>query len=192
MDNYKTFVTDSINEHDKNMKEQRKLLKDAMFFDYIEVNSDIENDKIVFYDENDKKILKADFEIVSTYNIMYNIWTWGWGDPSFRRKWTRIITKIANYGFTLDPQKNYHLKLELINSRFSISDQLQIDIHLSITSALSKIPNIYGIVLPLDDDPEKSQFLFSEEKKRFKILKNFKGSYKILYLFLFNIETSTR
>ena len=185
MENYKTFITDSLSEYDKNMKEQQKMLKNAEYFEFFNSEDNTENDKISFYDENNKKIFEAEYEVIGTYNSYYGLWTWAWGNPAFDKKWTRIITKILNYGFSLDPKKNYHLKLELVNSRFIISDYIQIDIHLAIASALSKIKNIYGLVPLLDSKNE----VFLSYSKRQKIMKNLHDdNIEINYLFLFNIK----
>jgi hypothetical protein len=188
MDSYKTFVTDSISEYDKNMKEQNKLLKNAEYFEFLNSNDSTENDKIFFYDNDGIKILEADYEVIGTYNALYALWTWAWGNPAFDKKWTRIITKILNYGFSLDPKKNYHLKLELVNSRFIISDNIQIDIHLAIASALSKIKNIYNLVISSD---EKKIVKDENNRKRQKIFKNLEdNNVQIHYLFLFNIKSN--
>ena len=178
MDNYKKFVTVSLSEYDKNIKEQKKIFKNATAYEIKQTDNNMENDKFMFYNNDDEKIIEADFEVISTYTSIHDLWTWGWGTPTFSKKWTRIITKILNYGFSLDPKKEYHLKTELINSRFVISDPLQIDIHLAIASALSKIPNIYSFVMP----EEKN------EKGKYKIIKNKNDNFKILYVFLFNIK----
>jgi hypothetical protein len=187
MDNYKTFITDSLSEYDKNMKEQHKLLKNAEYFQFTNSNDNTENDKITFYDDNNIKILEANYEVIGTYNALYALWTWAWGNPAFDKKWTRIITKILNYGFSLDPKKNYHLKLELVNSRFIISDQIQIDIHLAIASALSKIKYIYNLVIP--SDIKKISYIDTDTGMRQKIFKNLEDNdVKIHYLFLFNVK----
>jgi hypothetical protein len=195
MDNYKTFITDSLVNYDKNMKEQKKMLKDAYSFEFINSNDDTENDTIIYFDENNKEILRANYESISTFHSEFGTWTWAWANPSFSKKWTRIITKILNYGFTLDPNKNYHLKLELVNSRFVISDPIQIDIHLAVSSALSKINNIYNIVIPLEDTKEttisshKHKIDNSQNNRKVIIAKNTENiNVKIQYIFLFNIK----
>jgi hypothetical protein len=75
MDNYKIFITDSLRDYDKNIKEQNKLLKYAVYIEYIISDDNTENDKIIFYDENHKEILRADFEIIATYNSTFSLWT---------------------------------------------------------------------------------------------------------------------
>lgn len=186
MNEYTTFVTDSLIEYDKNNRELKFILKKASYFDYLKIDNEIDNDKIIFYDDNNKIIMDSEFEAISLFDTKHSLWIWGWGNPGWKKKWTRIISKILKYGFSLDPDKNYHLKLELVNSRFTISDPIQIDIHLAIASALSKIPYIYPFIIP--DEKEKSQFEIFPQKQRFKILNDYKGSYKILYLFLFNTK----
>lgn len=197
MNNFKTFVTDSLEKYDKNMKEQDKLLKDAIDYKIINIDDNTVNDTIIFYDKNNKEIISYNYQVISSYRSDFNVWTWGWAIPSFKNKWTRIITKILNYGFSLEPEKNYHLKLELVNSRFVVSDPIQIDIHLSIASGLSKINNVYPIILPIEK--KKTNFLekfmkLSEDKssiERTPIIKNIDDfeDVKIYYLFLFNSKS---
>jgi hypothetical protein len=193
MNTFKTFVTDSLEKYDKNMKEQDKLLKDATYYRIINMDNNTENDKIIFFDKDNKEIISYNYQIISSYRSDFNIWSWGWAIPHLKNKWTRIITKILNYGFSLEPTNNYHLKLELINSKFVVSDPIQIDIHLSIASGLSKINNIYPIILPIQKKKanlfEKFQKL-SEDKNSIDglIIKNIDEfeDVKIFYLFLFN------
>jgi hypothetical protein len=194
MDNYKTFITDALINYDKNIKEQNKLLKNAVGFENVNSEDETINDSIIFYDENDNKILQADYETISTFYSEYGSWIWAWANPAFKKKWTRTITKILNYGFSLDPEKNYHLKSELTNSRFIIIDPIQIDIHLAICSELSKINNIYNIIIPDRNIPHhnKHHEINSDKKQHVKhrIIKNIEEGENVIiqYIFLFNIK----
>lgn len=190
MNNFTTLITDFLANYDKNMKEQDKLLKNTAYFKIREIDDNTENDKIIFYDYNHNQIIQFDFQIIGIYKSDFNSWTWAWGIPGLNSKLTRIITKILNYGFTLDPKKQYHLKSEIINSRFIISDPIQIDIHLAITSGISKINNIYPIIIPINKT-EKQEISFVKNNEIYTIIKTLDDikeneDVKINYIFLFN------
>ena len=74
-----------------------------------------------------------------------NIWNWAWSIPILKKKNISIIKKILNYGMDLESDShNIFVKKELITSKFEISNPVQIDIHLSIVSYLSKLPFIFN------------------------------------------------
>ena len=193
MDNFKIFITDSLSNYDKNMKEQDELLKDAKSITIIQASRNNDKNKIFFLDKNEKIIIEANYEIISTYIMSNNIWTWGWANPSIPKNSIRIITNLLKHGFDLDHNKDYFLKSELINSKFIISDPIQIDIHLSICSALSKIKNIYPLIIYTDKN--KGQYFelksnkFPENQLGIDIIKNIDTeNIKITYIFMFNIN----
>lgn len=192
MDDFKIFITDSLANYDKNMDRQNKLLKDAISFTIVTSPNEMKKDKIIFFDEK-KKILEASYEIISIYTLSNNVWTWGWGQPSIPKKNSAIVRKILDYGFSLDSNKNYFLKAELVNSRFVISDPIQIDIHLAICSELSKINNIYPLAIYTKKEKEQYYEInsdeFSQDQLGVHIIKNIDTSdIRITYIFMFDIK----
>lgn len=191
MNNFTTFISDSLSNYDKNMKEQDKMLKNANSFKVKYIDDNAENDKIIFFDKNNNEIIQFDYQMIGIYRSDFNTWTWAWGLPELNIKSTRIIAKILNYGFTLDPTKQYHLKSELINSRFIVSDPIQIDIHLAIASALSKINNIYPVIIPINKTKREQANLIEKDNEYYNIIKTFddineNDDAKINYIFLSN------
>ena len=150
----------------------------------------MESDKIIFLDDEKKKIMEGNFEIISTHMISNDVWTWGWANPSFQNKKTRIVKDILNYGLTLDNKKNYFLKAELTNSRFVISDPLQIDIHLAIASSLSKIKYIYPLVMNTKGKQEiiyLDKEEYPEDQYGLKIIKDIDSDdLTIIYIFIWD------
>ena len=138
-----TIVTDALEYYDKNNEKYREKFKNIRFTKFVENNNDMEHNVIIMYDNNKKELFRSRYEVIGLFNSTTNIWTWAWAIPSFRKNNTNIVRKIMNYGAELDPQTRF-LKMELITSRFRISNNVQLDIHASIASYLSKNPIIYN------------------------------------------------
>ena len=77
---------------------------------------------------------------------------------------TKIVRKLFNYGAELDPDVKY-LKTELITSRFRVSDQIQLDIHIGIASYLSKIPLVYQHRLYIQQKVDSDSFLLIKDNE---------------------------
>jgi hypothetical protein len=193
MDNFKIFVTDALSNYDKNMKDQKNLLKNAKSTTTIPAVNNMDKNKIYFLDENNKKIVEGNYEIISTYMMSNNLWTWGWSNPSIPKNSLRIITNLLKHGLDLDSNKDFFLKSELINSRFIITDPVQIDIHLAICSALSKIDNIYPIITYSGED--RAQYFelksddFAPGQLGMDIIKHLDTTdVRVTYIFMFDIK----
>ena len=200
MDNFRVFITDSLEKYDKNNDFYDNMFKNIHSVKYIMNDSEIDYDQVLFYDKDGKKIIEANYEIAGTYFVKKMVWVWPWSDATYNKK---LITKSKNlllYGLKLSSEQNFSLKLELINSRFLISDPIQIDIHLAIASELSKNPCIFRIAVPIRaEDIEESEVFLGENTEnrddiRMKIYKDKDiddiENFKLVYFFLFNITQS--
>ena len=102
-----------------------------------------------------------------------------------------ISRKILNYGLDLDTNQNF-LKTELVTSRFTVSNLLQLDIHVAIASYLTKIPNIYCHKVSLNKSNDEDYIFFSDpdEIPNPKLLINFelKKKYGIFFQKCFNYK----
>lgn len=156
-DNDKTIILirDALEYYDKACdKNKDKFIK----INYISIDQndkDLEHSIITLYDSNLKEISKHKYESIGVYDIKSQIWTWAWAIPILNKNETNIIRKILNYGTELD-KTALSLKLELVTSRFIISNKTQLDIHCAIASYLSKKPNIlsyriFGSVKVIDN-----------------------------------------
>lgn len=198
MDNFRVFITDSLEKYDKNSDIYDNMFKNIYSVKYIMNDSEIDYDQVLFYDKDGKKIIEANYEIAGTYFVKKTVWIWPWSDATYNKK---LITKSKNlllYGLKLSSEQNFSLKLELINSRFLITDPIQIDIHLAIASELSKNPCIFRIAVPIRaEDIEESEVFLGENMEnrddiRMKIYKDKDiddiEKFKLVYFFLFNIK----
>lgn len=187
MDKFKIYITDSLEKYDKNKETYGKIFRNVESYKYVLTENELENDKLVFFDKNNKKIIEADFEYIGAYFVAQNIWIWGWAIHRLKKKWISKSKKMLQYGLSLDEEENSHLKLELINSRFMISDPIQIDIHLAVASELSKVPCIYQIVRSINFYEEL--FFDVNNDPVIKIPKNIDMTkVQLHYLFLYNIK----
>ena len=143
MDKVIDLVGNSLEYYDNNYEKYSELYHKIK---YIKINNKGENNEyfIELFDENKKLILKSRYEILGTYISKSSTWIWAWAYPDFQKKLTNISRKLLHYGTELDPDKqSLYLKTELITSRYKISNKIQLDIHTSIASYLSKQPLIY-------------------------------------------------
>ena len=141
MDNI-SLVTTALEYYDTNNETYNNAFKNVYYTKFIQAENDLEHNIIIYYDKNKNEILRSKYEIIGLYNSNSNTWTWAWAISSFKKNNTNIVRKIWNYGAVLDPTVKY-LKTELVTSRFRVADPIQLDIHVSIASYLSKNPLIY-------------------------------------------------
>ena len=170
-----TLVKTALEYHDKNTEINNNIFKHVEYYKVINIENNTENDIIIFFDKDKKELFRSTYEILSMYTTLTNTWIWSWALPMLAKKKTNISRKIFLYGSSLEVSnnKNIFLKSELITSRFRLTHQIQSDIHISISSYLSKIPMIYKLDL-LDTYDEKEDCI--------KINKN--KSNETYYLFL--------
>jgi hypothetical protein len=117
--------------------------------EYIKSNNitvERETNKIIFNDnskELNSKELK--YEFLGIFDNTTNIWIWAWLVPEFMFNETNISRKLLNYGLKISPtpinkldNEQLYLKTQMVNSRFLLYDQFQLDLHLAISSYLAK------------------------------------------------------
>ena len=135
------LIRDALEFYDKNTEKYKNIIDKIIYVKFKESINEHEHNYIYVYDENKKELFSSRYEYIGLYepnkDTSFNIWTWGWAIPSLSKKNTIIIRKLLMYGTELDPKQNF-LKSELITSRFKINNEIQLDIHLSIASYLSK------------------------------------------------------
>jgi hypothetical protein len=149
-------VTNALEYYDNNNEKYKNIFKNIKYINFVYGENDTSYNMINMYDKNKDKIFSSRYEVIGIYNNEYNIWVWSWSKPTMKRNNTFTTKKLLNYGIDLDPQYTF-LKSELITSRFRISNPIQIDMHISLASYLSKNPIIfkYSISKKKLEDPEK-------------------------------------
>lgn len=142
-------------------------------------------DKIIFYDANGSIILESRYEILSIFLPQDSIWKWSWAIPTAQKKNTIITRKILDYAFTLDSDKNYLLKSALINSKIKIINDLQLDIHITLSAYLSKQPFIFKFYIAPVENEEKHQYYPYKEI----INKPNKQQFIVAYIFIIDYKS---
>lgn len=147
MNNLKEIITDSLEYYDSNNEKYMKIFEIVKYYNRKDAINDMERPTFTFYDKNKKPLFTSTYEIVGLYHSKSKFWSWSWSIPYFRKNMIQISKKILNYGIDLDPHFGI-IKQELINSRFEVFNEVQLDIHISIASYLSKQPLIFKNVIP--------------------------------------------
>lgn len=182
MDNV-SLVRTALEYYDSNTENYSKYFKNIIYGKFVQAESDIDHNMMIFYDKNKNEIFRSEYEIIGVYNSNTNTWTWAWAIPSFKKNNTNIIRKVWNYGAILDPKERY-LKTELITSRFRVADGIQLDIHSSIASYLSKSPVVYKYKLYIKQQPDIEGFLQLNTHDD-------NDDFNIYYMFLLNHKNIT-
>ena len=108
----------------------------------IKINRDTTT--IVFPDIDNKE---WKYEILGIFDNTTNIWIWGWMVPDFLNNETNIVKKLLAYGLKINNNSSteanirfdkLYLKTQLVNSRFLLQDEFQLELHLAISSYLAK------------------------------------------------------
>jgi hypothetical protein len=125
------------------------------FIKFKKGKNDYDHNIIEFYDVEKKKIHSSRYEILGSFNNSSRNWIWAWSDTRLNPNTIFLSKKILNYGLDLESNSdNMFIKNELITGEFIINNNLQLDLHVSIASYLSKKPFIfyYKITKKIDDD----------------------------------------
>jgi hypothetical protein len=147
MDKNKDLILNSLKYYDINNEKYANLFTRAKYYNLIRPSNDLEYNIIIFYDKNKKEFFKSRYELVGCYYIDISVWAWSWILPTSNKNEYEIAKKLLNYGLDLGNEFKF-LKLELINSRFRISSEIQLDIHISLASYISKMPLIFKLPNP--------------------------------------------
>jgi len=128
----------------------------------------IENTKIIFsgednqislIDQDENILLDCNYEILGLFDNQTNVWLWAWLLPFLNSNDTIISRKLLDYALKLEPQSNsydhYYIKSQLLNSRITIEDSIELDIHLALSSYLIK--DLFSFIKPLRINLNKEQ-----------------------------------
>jgi hypothetical protein len=130
-----TLINNALIYYDKQNIEYDEYIKTT------NITVERETNKIIFNDNS--KELK--YEFLGIFDNTTNIWIWAWLVPEFMFNETNISRKLLNYGLKISPtpinkldNEQLYLKTQMVNSRFLLYDQFQLDLHLAISSYLAK------------------------------------------------------
>ena len=151
------FIIKVLDFYDKNNLKYIKYINSK-----IEINKNDEGDDIAKFIYNKEEIFKAKCQICGYYDISNNIWFWGWLLPLTNHD-TILSRELLDYGLKLEPATNnnehYYIKSQLLNSRITIEDMIELDIHLALSSYLIK--DLYSFIKPLTVflDKDKTKYI---------------------------------
>ena len=181
MSKTKELVINSLKYFDENQEKNIKLTEKFKRYSLNRFDdNDIEHARITFYNEYNEKLAEYKYEILGIYYITSKNWSWSWAIPNLKKKYSYIAKKTFNYGLDLDPElEDIYIRAELITSRFSISSDIQIDIHVALASYISKQPFIFKLIIEI---PHSTPVEGSENI--FPVVANIKQNYQIYYLYI--------
>ena len=127
-----------------------KILKYKEYLDNTLADFDKTSNSIIIKDLDSVIKLKAEYEILGIFDNQTKIWCWAWLIPYLNYNETIISRKLLEYGLKLDPDSNtndhYYIKSQLLNSRITIENSFELDIHLALCSYLIK--DLFKFILP--------------------------------------------
>jgi hypothetical protein len=176
MSKLSSIIVNALEYYDVNNEKYKSLKEKAKFVRIEKSNNDMEHNVMLFFDKNKNFIFKSRYEVIGMMGNESKIWTWGWAIPYLKKNTVKISKEILLYGINLNPEDDKILKTELITSRFRIANDVQLDIHLGLSSYMSKKPFIF-------------KYSFSEEKwSSNSIYLDLSGGHISSYLFLLDHE----
>jgi len=154
------LVDKALYEYDKRSIQYKKYIdSDNLIFDrtitsikFVDINQEVFN-----------------YNILGVFDNINHIWMWAWMVPDFLMTETLFVKKLLNYGLKIDTtvsnklsldklsQDRLYLKTQLVNSRFLLEDNFQLELHLAISYYLSKenIKFIYPRIKYLSSDKKR-------------------------------------
>lgn len=191
MSKFEIFMKDALEKYDKNTEiYYNDIFKNAYYEEFIFKNSEIDYNEVIFYDKDKNIIGRANYEMLGNFYVDTQVWVWAWSDPSYNKKVVTRSTNLLFYGLKLDATENFSLKMELVNSRFQITDPIQIDIHLAIASELCKTPCLFKY--PIVTSQKMIDEEITEYNRKLRILrpKDIQDEANVIYkyLFIFNMK----
>lgn len=139
MNDFTQIVKDALEYYDDNTM---KYYDKTMTFKYYTITK--EDNTIAFFGADKKKIFETEYEVIGKYIPYQSLWIWGWSSGELNKELVATSRKVLNYALDLD-KENILLKTSLITSRYQISSYIQTDMHVALTSFLSKRPFVYKL-----------------------------------------------
>jgi hypothetical protein len=175
------LVENSLEYYDTNYEKYASFYNNIKF---VKIEKTKDQGEIIFYNSDKKEIFRSRYEILGTFISKSSTWIWAWAQANYNKQLTYISRSLLKYGTELDSNpQNIFLKSELINSRYKISNYIQLEMHNAIAAYLSKQPLIYKYNIYYI--PE-----FSENKDKLIDVTQFKDndSFTSYYLFLLDYD----
>lgn len=173
------LILNALKYYDMNTEKYSKLLNKIKYYSLIimPVDNELDYNTIIFYDKNKKEFYRSRYELLGYYNAKLKMWAWGW---VINDKKNEIVfgKKLLNYALDLSNEFGF-LKSELVTSRSRVSSEIQVDIHVSIASYITKNPMIFILILPI-----VSTEYTDDNTEIYKIQRDFNNTSEMHYLYL--------
>ncbi len=151
------LIKKSLEYYDKQNDKYKKYI--------VNTRIEIDNNIIFIYDSNNNLLLNTPCEVLGMFDEQTRVWLWGWLLPYLNINETTLTRKLLNYGLKLEPKNNvedhFYIKSQLVNSRFIIQNNIEIDITISLASYLLKDNHMFIV--------SKKDYLTSDKSKYFTI-----------------------
>lgn len=138
------LVRKALEYNDKNKEKYTKFISKIKFIKFENNNIETKPSYIIFYDRDNKELLKSRYEIFGSFDNRTKIWIWGWAQANIMKSTIKISRQILNYGLNIDYENNNFLKTEIVTSRFRINNSIQLEIHIAVAAYISKNPLIFN------------------------------------------------
>lgn len=148
MDKIKDLTLNALKYYDTNNEKYSKFFDKVKYYRMLLAaeSNELDHNVIIFYDKDKIEFFRSRFEMLGHYNGTIKMWAWGW-TISDKKNEIIMAKKLLNYALDLGKEFSF-LKSELVTSRFRISSEIQLDIHASIASYISKNPLIFKLLSP--------------------------------------------
>lgn len=182
-------IRSSLEYYDINCEKYNNFINKIKYIKFI--NNNQRTDEIVFLDKNKNILLQSAYEILGIYLPKQHVWKWSWSIPTFQKKYTFISRKILEYAFNLDQKDEYLLRSKLINSKINIFNNLQLDIHIALSSYIGKQPLIFKFYNVFEENDSSNDEVYDDAEDDDFIVhipedKKFDQNYMIMYFFILN------
>ena len=180
------IVRKSLEYYDRNNEKYEKILSKIKYYQFILRSSDLDHSTIIFFDKNKQKLFESRYEYIGLYNKSSSTWIWAWSIPTLQKNGTYISKKILNYALNIPSSSTTKfIRSELITSRFRIASKVQLNIHASVASYISKTPLVFKIKIHdnLFTKPE-----YGKKTELFEVLDEKKEEQYVLIYYLFLLD----
>jgi hypothetical protein len=115
--------------------------KKNYYEDFINDNNIIMNkeESTITFKNNNKKFK---YQLLGLFHNQTNVWIWSWMIPTIDIQNSLISRKLLEYGLKInvfgDDNDELYLRTQFVNSRFLLNNDIQLDIHLSLSSYIAK------------------------------------------------------
>ena len=131
MEKLSYLLKKSFNYYDKKNNIYKEFIND-------DASLDFEKSEITFNKTNKK----FKYQMLGCFDNYTNIWFWSWMIPSIENSKTLISKKLLSYGLKINvlggDTDDLYLRTQLVNSRFHLNDNIQLEIHIALSSYIAK------------------------------------------------------